>query len=97
MSGVHVSITNYLNLPPDDFVEICVDIVNRLIDATPVDTGYCVEHWRYTVISEDLVEIWNDTEYLSYLEDGWSNQASAGWIEDILSNFSVIVYDYYNS
>lgn len=97
MPGVHVSVSNYLDLPPEDFVAVCEELVSRLIDATPVDTGFCQDHWRYTIINDNLVEIWNDTDYLSYLEDGWSKQAEAGWIENILSSFQDIVFDYFNS
>lgn len=97
MSGVHISVDNFLNLPAEDFIAICEDLVNELINATPVDTGNCAAGWRSTVISDELVEIWNDTEYLSYLEDGHSSQADSGWIEDILSSFSDIVFNYFNS
>lgn len=96
MPGVHISVGNYLNLSVDDFTAICEELINQLIEATPVDTGYCADHWRYTVINDDLIEIWNDTEYLSYLEDGHSKQAEAGWIENILSNMSEIIFNYFN-
>ncbi len=96
MPGVHVTVNNYLNLAPLDFFGVCEEIVSRLIAATPVDTGFCAEHWRYVIISDNVVEIWNDTEYLSYLEDGHSKQADAGWIEDILNSITEIVFNYFN-
>jgi hypothetical protein len=96
MSGVHITINNFLELDQDTFYGVCEVIFNKLIDTTPVDTGECQAAWQIDYVDENTVEIWNDTEYLSYLEDGHSKQAPAGWIESILNSFSDIVFDYIN-
>lgn len=79
------------------FQGVCEEIYGQLVDQTPVDTGNCQSNWNIDFIGEDTCEIWNDTEYLSYLEDGHSSQARAGWIEAILNSASQIVFDYVNT
>lgn len=97
MSGVHITIINVWNAPRRIFWEVCQQIFDRLMIRTPYDTGECTNAWEIDFISEEEVEIWNDTEYISYLEDGHSKQAPNGWIESTLNQFKEIMYDYINS
>jgi len=97
MPGVHITITNVYDLEKKDFWDIVSRIYDRLIIRTPYDTGECTNAWEIDYVSRDEVEIWNDTEYISYLEDGHSKQAPNGWIENTLNSYKEIVYDYFNT
>jgi hypothetical protein len=51
-------------------------IVEKLQDATPVDTGYAESRWQH-----DGVKITNDADYIDDLNGGHSEQAPAHFIE----------------
>lgn len=97
MSGVHITVVNFWNLERRDFWNIAQKLFDRLVIGTPYDTGNCLDNWEIDYIDVNSVEIWNDTEYISYLEDGHSKQKPNGWIEDTLNKYREIMYDYINS
>lgn len=55
-------------------------LVEKLRAATPVDTGYARSRW---VVAElgDQIDVLNDAPYIMRLNDGWSKQQAAGFIE----------------
>lgn len=55
---------------------IMSNLVNRLRDATPVDTGEASQGWK-----TNGVEISNDVEHISLLNKGTSSQAPAFFVE----------------
>ena len=83
MPGISVRIRN-TSLEPDAWESACDDILEFLISATPVDTGLCADSWELDYGDDESV-FSNDTEYASYLEDGWSDQAPNGMIKELLS------------
>jgi hypothetical protein len=92
MPAIHITVNN-TSWTVDEFYSLCQEAFTRIVNETPVNTGACQDAWQFD-FAEDSCEMWNDTEYVSYLEEGWSSQASSGFIESILydvfaSNFSV--------
>ena len=87
MGTISVSIHNNLDLDPDDFQSLCEQIFEDIVDHTPVDTGYAQSRWEFTVVSENEVEIANDCDYISYLEDGHSQQAPHGMVQIALDKY----------
>ncbi len=60
--------------------ELAHRLVAKLRDATPVDTGNARSRW---VVAElgGHIDVINDAPYIMRLNDGWSKQAAAGFIE----------------
>lgn len=59
--------------------QISRDLLDELKATTPVDTGFARSRWKKKgSINNRVVE--NDAEYISFLEDGSSNQAPNGMI-----------------
>jgi len=52
----------------------------RVVDDTPVDTGYAASRWINETADGDG-EISNDAPYIDVLEEGWSDQAPDGMVE----------------
>ncbi len=66
----------------DSKVETKVKLLNtKLIENTPIDTGYAKSRWIYRKIGSMKYEVKNDAEYLPYLNRGSSKQAPAYFIE----------------
>lgn len=76
----------------DDVEDDYLKLMNKLVDeivielkkATPVDTGYAASRWSRDDIFktlQDVVEIENDAEYINRLNDGYSQQAPAYFVE----------------
>lgn len=80
MPGIQVDIYNEYELDDDEFYDVCQEIYDRIVDGTPVDTGTCAAGWDINFSGNDCT-IRNDVEYTSYLEEGHSSQAPAGWVE----------------
>lgn len=75
---------------PDEVVPLVMDDLFRLIvDATPVRTGYAQSQWKL-----DGTTISNDCDYISFLEDGWSDQAPDGMVAPALEQLSDIIQTY---
>lgn len=70
--------SNPQEITADDWESICNDLFDIVIENSPVDTGAFQDAWELTMISDDIYEISNESEYASFLEDGWSNQAPNG-------------------
>jgi hypothetical protein len=65
-------------------IEPTVDkTINKLKDATPIDTGEARESW-HKVDRGDFFEIVNDAEHISQLNKGHSKQAPSRFIERTL-------------
>jgi len=56
------------------------NIKQKLVDTTPVDTGFARDHWKVTP-SKGSVSITNEADYLRELNAGSSKQAPAHFIE----------------
>jgi hypothetical protein len=80
MPGIEVEINNTHNRDPALFEEQCYECFNLIVERTPVDTGFCQDGWEIEAAEEGTFIIYNRTEYVSYLEDGWSKQAPSGFV-----------------
>lgn len=81
-------------LPDDVFWPAVDDLLAIIEELTPVDTGYAQSNWRLRSSSGGAT-FENDTPYISYLEDGWSDQAPDGMIGPALDLFPDILKQYY--
>lgn len=63
------------DMPDEVYRPLMEEILDMLIDLTPVSTGYAASRWR---LNDDTCE--NDCEYAEYLEEGISAQAPDGII-----------------
>jgi hypothetical protein len=63
--------------------KITEDLLNKLKEATPVDTGTARDGWKI-----DGRNIVNNVNYISVLNDGTSRQAPAHFIEKTVLNNS---------
>lgn len=86
-------VKNRYSLSPAIWEDICNDLLNFVQDITPVDTGYCQEHWEMDVSDTDAT-FYNSAEYASFLDDGWSNQAPAGMSGPAKDEFNNLVAQY---
>ena len=80
MPAISVELTNTSGLEPSDFEAVIIDFFNDVVESTPVRTGHAQDGWDYTFEDIDNARVWNDVEYISYLEDGWSSQAPNGMV-----------------
>jgi hypothetical protein len=71
-------------MEPEGWAQLCDDVLQALIDITPVDTGFCQSNWEMDV-EDDRATFTNDTEYASYLDEGWSSQAPRGMTGPVLA------------
>lgn len=83
MPGIRLNITNTGRLSPDDWDDLCAEVLSRLEELTPVDTGFCQSNWTESH-TDTSATFENDTEYASYLDRGWSSQAPDGMIQPLL-------------
>lgn len=74
MPSIEVTI-DQSEIPDEVFFPVLDEVFNMIVDATPVATGYAAGQWR---LQGDTIS--NDCEYISYLEDGWSDQAPDGMV-----------------
>lgn len=93
MGTVTLVVRNRNNLPKDIWEGICDDLLAFIQDITPVDTGYCQEHWEMNVTSTEAT-YYNSAEYSSFLDDGWSNQAPTGMTGPAREEFNNLVAQY---
>ena len=81
-------------LPDDVFWPAADDLLALLEELTPVDTGYAQSLWRMSSESGGATYT-NDCPYISYLDEGWSDQAPDGMISPALDAFPDILKSYY--
>jgi hypothetical protein len=85
-----ISVTVELGDVPDDVASLVMDdLFNLIVDATPVRTGFAQSHWK---MADNVIS--NDCDYISFLEDGWSDQAPDGMIGPALEQLSDIIQKY---
>lgn len=76
-----------MDLSEDEFEGLCWEIFNEIVDNTPVDTGYAQSRWEIDFPRTGVCDISNDCDYISYLEDGHSQQAPTGMVQNALDKF----------
>lgn len=91
MPTILVTLENTSELPQDVFDDLVAEIYDRIVDRTPIDTGLCQASWQLVKVDKDTYELYNDTEYVSYLEEGWSQQAPDGMVEVTLAEIPEIM------
>jgi len=79
---------------------ISEEIVAELANATPKDTGLAASSWEVTDInySENSFRIFNNQDYMKYLNAGSSKQAPRFFIEQVALNYgeakgSIVSYE----
>jgi hypothetical protein len=87
MSGILVEIRNP-GYPEYVFEDMCNSVFDDIVNATPVDTGTCQAGWNIQ-FDDNTCVIWNDIEYTSFLEDGWSKQSPNGMVEISLQKYNL--------
>lgn len=92
MPAISLTINN-TSLDEDQFRDVCDEMLDLLMDLTPVDTGVCRDAWMMD-FSSDSCTFSNQTEYASYLDEGWSDQAPNGMIGPALQKLPEIIQGY---
>lgn len=85
MSSLSVTLTNDIGLSEDQFAAICERVFDEIVARTPVDTGRCADAWTITM-DGNTCYIDNPTPYVSFLEDGHSQQAPNGMVAITLAD-----------
>jgi hypothetical protein len=69
-------------------------LVEKLKAATPVDTGYARSRWVVAELGPQI-DVLNDAPYIMRLNDGWSGQAAAGFIErcidEVVAEMQIVI------
>ena len=60
--------------------EVAAEVLERVKDLTPVDTGFAQSQWKLDEVNEEGFEISNNANYIEYLENGSSTQAPNGML-----------------
>ena len=74
------------------FQALALEAFNRMRARTPVDTGFAKAGWR--ILSEKwtkdwiVVDIWNEVNYIIFLEFGWSKKAPLGMMRVTLEQMA---------
>lgn len=79
MPGISLQI-NTTRLSEGVFDQICQEVFDYCVAISPVDTGFFQDHWEMSLAYPSCT-IYNDADYASYLDDGWSSQAPNGVTE----------------
>lgn len=75
----------------DGLIEgVAMEVFRRIYDRTPVDTGYAQSRWTVDV-NADGFTVSNDAPYISFLEDGHSQQAPHGMVAVTINEIDTIV------
>ena len=69
------------------FRALVLDIFRNIQIRTPVDTGRARGNWQVEFDGDQSATIFNNTSYIERLENGWSQQAPAGFVRVTLSEF----------
>lgn len=86
--------SNPQEIDEDGWANICQTLYEMIIDNSPVDTGNFKSNWQLNQLASDIFEIYNPTEYSSFLEDGWSSQAPNGVIDPVIEKLPSIIRKY---
>ncbi len=62
-----------------DFEDVCQQVFDYVVAISPVDTGFFQGEWEIDFNYPEC-DIYNDADYASYLDEGWSKQAPQGII-----------------
>jgi hypothetical protein len=89
LPGISLTLQN-TRFDEDRWADICDEVLSTLKDLTPVDTGLCRDSWEMDFDVEETT-FTNDTEYASYLDEGWSDQAPDGMTGPLLAQLPSIV------
>lgn len=74
-------IENYIkNEEKKEITQFSFEIMQAVMMKTPVDTGRARAGWRYEDLSEYQKKIYNQVEYIVFLEYGHSRQAPLGMV-----------------
>lgn len=92
MPAISLTINN-TSLDEDRFRDVCDEMLDLLMDLTPVDTGLCRDSWMMD-FDPSSCTFSNDTEYASYLDEGWSKQAPNGMVTPALEKLPEIIQGY---
>lgn len=93
MPGIGFELSNDSEFEPAVWLEICEEVLSALEEHTPVHTGFCRDSWNMSFSTESTY-FYNNCEYASYLDEGWSSQAPSGIIPAVLQELSSIVNGY---
>lgn len=93
MPAISIEVTNE-TMNPDGFMLMCERGLEILKDLTPVDTGFCRDQWEIAELSGSYCQYYNSTEYVSYLDDGWSKQAPDGMTRPFLRRLKALKQQY---
>ena len=69
------------------------DIYDLLWESTPVDTGYARSRWQGDYDGEGYGVVYNDADYIIYLNNGSSEQAPAGFVQAAIEEGRQAEYD----
>lgn len=86
--------SNPQEIEPEDWTSICEELFDVVLDLSPVDTGNFRDSWELNQVADDIYELYNPTDYSSFLEDGWSPQAPKGVLEPALQRLPSIIRKY---
>lgn len=92
MPGITLNVNNS-RLDEFTFQSVCEELLDLLMDLTPVDTGFCRDSWTMD-FSPTVCTFINDAEYASYLDEGWSKQAPRGMTRPALEKLPSIIAGY---
>lgn len=86
-------VVNNTRLDEYTFQSVCEELLDTLMDLTPVDTGFCRDSWSMDFSPASCTFV-NDAEYASYLDEGWSQQAPNGMTKPALEKLPTIIAGY---
>lgn len=84
MGTIRLAIRRPDDIPDDVFINAMEDFYDLLVELTPVDTGFAASSWEVQ-LDADLAVFFNNAEYASFLDEGWSKQAPEGMTEPALA------------
>lgn len=90
MPNIRLAIRRPDDIPDSVFLHAMDDFLDVLIELTPVDTGFCADSWEMFG-DENLMVFYNNADYSSYLDEGWSNQAPNGITDPALEQLPDIL------
>ena len=80
-------IENYIKTEEKkEITQFSFEILKAVMMLTPVDTGRARAGWRYEDLSDNQKRIYNQVEYIIFLEFGHSRQAPLGMVRIAIEN-----------
>lgn len=83
--------SNPQEIDSDQWELICFELYARVRALSPVRTGAYRAAWTLEQVSLNIWTLTNDSEYASFLEDGWSEQAPGGILEPALQSLPGLI------